>query len=75
VSSSLKKVSPGDPLVIPAGAYNTFVDAARDYLDRRQDQGQEDHPAARHSGIVPVRIVPHDCCRGWRDGNPATLLR
>ena len=55
MSSSLKKVNPGDPLVIPAGAYNTFVDVARDYLDRRQDQGQEAHPAARHSGIVLVR--------------------
>jgi hypothetical protein len=31
------------------------VDAGRDYLDRRQDQAQEAHPAARHSGIVLVR--------------------
>ena len=53
--SSLKKVKPGDPLVIPAVVYNTFVDAARDYLDRRNDQAQEAHPAARHSGIVLVR--------------------
>ena len=51
----LTKVKPGDPLVIPAGAYNTFVDAGRDYLDGRQDQAQEAHPAARHSGIVLVR--------------------
>jgi len=50
-----RKVSPGDPLVIPAAAYNTFVDTARDYLDRRNDQGQEAHPAARDSGIVLVR--------------------
>jgi len=52
---TLQKVKPGDPLVIPAGTYNTFVDAARDYLDRRNDQGQEAHPAARNSGIVLVR--------------------
>lgn len=57
--SSLKKVKPGDPLVIPAVAYNTFVDAALDYLDRRNDQAQEAHPAARHSGIVLVRNEPN----------------
>jgi len=51
----LKKVKPGDPLVIPAATYNTFVEAARDYLDCRNDQGQEAHPAARNSGIVLVR--------------------
>jgi len=55
VPGILRKVSPGDPLVIPAGAYNTFVDAARDYLDRRQDQAQTAKPAMRNSGIVLVR--------------------
>jgi hypothetical protein len=55
MSAMLKKVKPGDPLVIPAATYNTFVEAARDYLDCRNDQGQEAHPAARNSGIVLVR--------------------
>jgi hypothetical protein len=55
MSEALKKVAPGDPLVIPAAAYNTFVDAARDYLARQQDQVQEARPSGRHSGIVLVR--------------------
>ena len=52
---NLQKVNPGDPLVIPAVAYNTFVDAARDYLARQQDQAQTRQAGARHSGIVLVR--------------------
>src|SRR3972149_5574096 len=51
----LQKVKPGDPLVIPAVAYNTFVDAARDYIARQQDQGQSARRGSRHSGIVLVR--------------------
>ncbi|MCJ7544506.1 MAG: hypothetical protein MUP47_08090 [Phycisphaerae bacterium] len=38
MTDALRKVRPGDPLVIPALAYNTFVDAARDFLARQQDQ-------------------------------------
>ena len=47
---ALRKVRSGNPLVIPAGTYNTFVDAARDYLDCRQDQAQTAKPAAAGSG-------------------------
>jgi hypothetical protein len=54
----LQKVKPGDPLVIPAVAYNTFVDAACDYLARQRDQTQIARPGARHGGIVLVR---NDC--------------
>jgi hypothetical protein len=52
---SLEKVKSGDPLVVPAATYNTFVDAARDYLARQQDQAQSARPGGRHSGIVLVR--------------------
>jgi hypothetical protein len=52
----LKKVKPGDPLVMPATTYNAFVDAARDYLARQQDQlALSLARGARHSGIVRVR--------------------
>jgi hypothetical protein len=52
---SIEKVKSGDPLVIPAATYNTFIDAARDYLARQQDQAQSARPGARLSGIVLVR--------------------
>ena len=35
----LKKVQHGDPLRIPAPTFNTFVDAAQDFLNRRHNQG------------------------------------
>ena len=40
----LKKVKPGDPLAIPAATFNTFVDAAQDFLRRQRDIGRT--PAA-----------------------------
>jgi hypothetical protein len=36
----LKKVKPGDPLAIPAATFNTFVDAAQDFLRRQRDVGR-----------------------------------
>lgn len=53
--STLQKVKPGDPLVIPAGTFNTFIDAARDYLDRRHRTAVPMQPAARPNGIVLVK--------------------
>jgi len=65
MTSALRKVQPGDPpslklrrtgpLKIPAATFNTFVDSARDYLQRRQSQGGRATPSARDSGIVLVR--------------------
>ena len=69
MSDTFQKVRAGNPLVIPAVTYNTpacqpvrrslgegrFVDAARDYLARQQDQAQSSRPGAQHSGIVVVR--------------------
>ncbi len=37
---TLQKVKSGDPLDILAATFNTFVDAARDYLDREHGRGQ-----------------------------------
>jgi hypothetical protein len=51
----LKKVQPGEPLAIPAAAYNAFIDAARAHMDSRQDRGQEPRAAFRSSGIVPIK--------------------
>lgn len=36
--SNLLKVQSGDPLEIPADTWNTMLDAARDFQNRRQDQ-------------------------------------
>jgi hypothetical protein len=52
---SLRKVKPGDPLAIPAATFNTFVDAARDFLARQHQQGQSGTPSGRHNCIVLVR--------------------
>ena len=55
MGDALKKVKPGDPLAIPAAMFNTFVDAAKDYLSRQREQGQKATPAGRCGGIVLVR--------------------
>ncbi len=55
MGDTLKKVKPGDPLVIPAATFNTFVDAARDYLQRRHCQSQQGTPSGRHNCIIHVR--------------------
>ncbi len=55
MGDTMKKVKPGDPLSIPAATFNTFVDAARDYLQRRHGQGQQATPSGRHTCTIPVR--------------------
>jgi len=55
MSDTLRKVKPGDPLVIPAATFNTFVDAARDFLARQHQQVQHGTPSGRHNCIVLVR--------------------
>ena len=52
---SLRKVKPGDPLVIPAATFNTFVDAAQDFLARQHRQAQVGMPFRRPTDIVFVR--------------------
>ena len=53
--SNLNKVRSGDPLVIPAPAYNAFIDAAQDFRARTANLGQQATPVSRSSGIVMVK--------------------
>ena len=50
----LKKAQTGQPLDIPAGAYNAFVDAARDYQSRRGNRAGG--PIAGDLGGVEVLV-------------------
>ena len=55
MSDPLKKVRTGDPLVVPAQAYNAFIDAARDFQQRTAHIGQTATPGYRSAGIVLVK--------------------
>lgn len=55
MSDALKKVRSGDPLVIPAAAYNAFIDAAVDYRQRMAHLGQGAQPSNQQASIVLVR--------------------
>jgi len=55
MSSALRKVRSGDPLVIPAAAYNAFIDAAIDYRQRTAHLGQGAQPSFPQASIVLVR--------------------
>jgi len=51
----MNKVKSGDLLRIPAATFNTFVDSARDYLQRQQGTGGRPTQTFRQTGIVPVK--------------------
>lgn len=51
----LRKVQSGSPLVIPAAAYNAFIDAAVDYQGRRSTAEQTATPTYQQAGIVLLR--------------------
>ena len=51
----LKKVKSGDPLRIPAQTFNTFIDTARDYQNRKMQGGQPAQREFAQSGIVLVK--------------------
>ena len=51
----LSKVQSGDPLVVPAQAYNAFIDAAKDFHQRTANLGQQATPGYRSAGIVLVK--------------------
>ncbi len=53
--TSLRKVSPGEPLQIRAADYNAFVDAARDLRQRQLAVGQTPQRAFAQSGIILAR--------------------
>ena len=55
MSSALRKVRSGDPLVIPAAAYNAFIDAALDFRQRTAHLGQGAQPSFSQASIVLVR--------------------
>jgi len=55
MSDPLKKVQSGDPLVVPAQAYNAFIDAAKDFQQRTRHVGQTATPGYRSAGIVLVK--------------------
>jgi len=55
MSSTLRKVRSGDPLVIPAATFNAFVDVARDYQERQRSATRDGLPDWRQTGIVLVR--------------------
>ncbi|MGH7143124.1 MAG: hypothetical protein ACREJ2_03200 [Planctomycetota bacterium] len=52
---AFQKVKPGDPLTIPAAAYNGFVDAALDLLKRRQNQASANLAAYTQNGVIWVK--------------------
>jgi len=55
MSDPMKKVQAGQPLAIPAEAYNAFIDAARDFQQRTRHVGQQATPGYRSAGIVLVK--------------------
>ncbi|HUW33118.1 MAG TPA: hypothetical protein VM223_16035 [Planctomycetota bacterium] len=55
MGDSLKKVQPGQPIRIPAAAYNAFIDAALDYRQRQRSAGNTPQPSFRQASIVLVQ--------------------
>jgi hypothetical protein len=55
MGDNLKKVSKGDKLRIPAAAYNSFIDTARDFQARQRGISSTPQAGTRSSGIVLVR--------------------
>jgi len=53
--TALKKVRPGDPLVIPAATFNTFIDTARDFQERQRNTQRDAQRERLDSGVVLVR--------------------
>lgn len=55
MAEALQKVKPGDPLRIPAAAFNAFVDAAEDFKRRTRDIGRRGQPQPLPAGQVHVK--------------------
>ena len=55
MSDAMKKVQSGQPLVIPAGAYNAFIDTALDFRQRTTHLGQGRQPSVAQPSLVLVR--------------------
>ncbi len=55
MGDDLKKVQPGNPLVIPAATFNAFIDAAQDHRRRQRGVGRESQSVFHQTGIILVR--------------------
>lgn len=55
MSDALKKVQSGQSLVIPASAYNAFIDAAMDFRQRTAYLGREAQASFQQASIILVR--------------------
>jgi len=55
MAALLKKVRPGDPLIIPAATFNAFIDAAYDFQQRQCSITQSHYRELRQTGIVLIR--------------------
>lgn len=62
--AGLRKVRAGDPLVVSAGAWNAFIDAARAHQTRQHDVHRALKTDFRQTGIVLVKNASgYDCPR------------
>ena len=55
MATPLNKVRAGDPLVIPAATFNTFIDAAREHRARQHTTRVPPSHAARDRAVILVR--------------------
>ncbi|MCC7408334.1 MAG: hypothetical protein IT442_09690 [Phycisphaeraceae bacterium] len=55
MGDALKKVQSGEPLAIPATAYNAFIDAARAHRAAQQEVASQPRPGVAQTTIVPIR--------------------
>jgi hypothetical protein len=55
MADAFKKVQSGQPLAIPAAAFNAFLDAADDLRRRQQSRHQDSQPHWPQAGIVRVK--------------------
>ena len=55
MAGSLRKVSPGDPLRMPAETFNTFIDVARDFQQRQRGVHRDAQRDRLDTGLVLVR--------------------
>jgi len=53
----MKKVRPGQPLEVPAGTFNTFIDTAQAHLDRTRGKGEGQLPGGVWSNSDSGRIL------------------
>jgi len=62
MGDTLKKVTAGQRLEMPASTFNTFIDVARAWLADQQATGGEGRVEARRTGIVLVRNDSGEDC-------------